>query len=88
MFSEFRQDSYLPYIFFTYNYLDVRVDISNVNQHAKCPMVPYNTYRRELFYDDNFTQYSTAIKSTIHHQSNLCYLDSRFINCILISSII
>ena len=51
-------------------------------------LVLHNTYWRGLFYDDDFTQYLTAIKSTIHHQSNLCYLDNRSTNCILISSII
>ena len=37
-------------------------------------LVPHNTSRYKLFYGDNFTQYSTVLKSTIHHQSNLCYL--------------
>ena len=35
----------------------------------------HNTYLCELFYGGDFTQYLTAIKFTIHHQSNLCYYD-------------
>ena len=58
------------------------------NSFSFISSVPHNTSWHGPFYGDDFTQYSTAIKSTIHHQSNPCYLDSRSTNCILISSII